>query len=124
MARALAMMMGATGYLTAYFAATVVRLPIVWYFPVERRFSFEVHPAGQAMDFYGRVLMCVVVGAAGFGLGELLFRRAPPDTHARWAWRLVVWCASLLVLTGGLYVYTLWGRQGAPWPLPQGYVPR
>ena len=124
MARALAWMMGAAGYLAAYFASTVVRVPLVWYFPVERRFSFETHAAGQAMDFYGRVLFSLVVGAAAFGLGVAVFRRAPESAQARWALRLVVWCASLLAITAGLYVYTLYGRQAVPWPLPEGYVPR
>ena len=124
MARPLAWMLGATGYLAAYFASTVLPVPLVWYFPVERRFSFEAHASGQAMDFYGRLLFSLAAGALALGLGRVVFRRLPASAQPRWAIRLVVWCGSILAVTGGLYLYLLAGRHAAPWPLPEGYVPR
>lgn len=112
------------GYLAAYFASTAVPPRLPWYYPTERRFSFESHPTGVAADFYGRVLLCLIVGALCFGIARLVLGRFDEARLARALRTTTVWCATLLVFTAALYVYLLAFRIPFPAPLPPGYVPR
>jgi hypothetical protein len=106
----------AAAYCAAWFLSTTVPMRLVWYLPVERRFTFEVHPVALGADFYGRLLLCALCGALGALASRLLSPR-----HLRTAW---VWAAVLLLFTAGLYGRLLSTRQPVPAPLPEAYVPR
>lgn len=108
----------ALGYLAAFFLSSVIAVPLVWYYPVERRFAFEAHPTGLASDFYGRVLLSVAAG----GIFAVLAR--PGWTGPRARTLLPLWIATLLLFTAGLYAFVLAHRLVIPAPLPPGYVPR
>ncbi|MBK7865394.1 MAG: hypothetical protein IPJ65_43715 [Archangiaceae bacterium] len=112
------------GYALAFLVSSVVPTPLVWYFPLERRFSFEVRPSALAMDFYGRVLLSVLSGAVVFALARLALRRTGPEASRQWVRRALAWSAALLVFSAGLYAFVLWHRAVTPAPLPEGYVPR
>jgi len=107
-------------YLAAWFVSTAIPVPLLWHLPVERRFTFVVHPLGLGADFYGRLLLCLGAGAVAF----VLARAALPKLRPGLIPLLLVWTCGLLLFTGGLYVYTLASRQPIPAPLPAGYVPR
>jgi hypothetical protein len=112
------------GYLVSYFVSTSVPTPLLWYYPLERRFGFSVRSTGLAMDFYGRFLLAFAVGGVALLVARAVLARASAATCAR-ALRLgTVWSAVLLVFTAGLYVYLLWARTPFPMQLPAGYVPR
>jgi hypothetical protein len=48
---------------------------VLWYYPVERRWGFEVEPVGLAMDFFGRTLAASVVALVVAALAWALVRR-------------------------------------------------
>jgi hypothetical protein len=121
---ALAWALFCVGYAAAFLLSSTLPIPVLWYFPLERRFSFEVRPTGIAADFYGRVLLCLIAGAASFLLGRLVFRGSAPGTSVRWLDRALGWSAALLLFSAGLYMFVLWHRVTTPAPLPPGYVPR
>ena len=109
----------AIGYLATYFLTTALEAPVPWYLPIEHAFVFAVRPdQGVAADFYGRLLESLLGGALGAGLARAVAARAPRLPT------LAAWTLSLLVVTGGLYLYKLVGRHAQPAPLPQAYVPR
>ena len=98
------------GYLAAYFLSTALPTPLVWYRPTQRRFEFTTHPLGLASDLYGRVGLSLGVGAAVFFLTRFLLANANEAQARKWLARSLVWSATLLLFTAGLYVYLLTGR--------------
>ncbi len=114
----------AVGYTGAFLASSLFRTPLLWYFPLERRFSVEVRPQGLAADFYGRVLLCLAAGGCAFLIARVSFRGASTQTCDTWTRRAIGWSAVLLVFSAGLYAFMLWHRVLTPAPLPPGYLPR
>lgn len=108
----------AAAYLSAWFVATAVPLPLVWYLPLGRRFLFAAHTPELAVDYYGRVLLCLLAGAAAALVAQAAARRG------RWLSTLLVWSLGLLAFTSSLTIYTLAHRQPIPAALPPGYVAR
>jgi hypothetical protein len=111
-------------YVSCYFLSTALPTPVAWYFPVEHRFVMAVHPEGLAMDFYGRVLWCLVAGGGGYAAAAALARRLKPGASERSLPPLAAWCLGVVALTAGLYLYKLIGRHPTPVPFPPHYVPR
>lgn len=123
-ARAAGLAFFGTGYLLSYFVSTSVPTPLLWYYPLERRFGFGVRATGLAMDFYGRFLLAFAVGGVALLVSRAVLARADAARCAR-ALRLgMVWSGVLLAFTAGLYVYLLWARTPFAIPLPAGYTPR
>ena len=102
------------GYFAAYFLSTALPTPLVWYLPTLRRFELTTHPLGLASDLYGRVALSLAAGAGVFFLARFPLARASEEQARRWLARSLVWSATLLVFTAGLYVYLLAGRSLAP----------
>ena len=59
-----AMCAGTIAFAFAFVAPMLAGEPIVWYLPLERRWTFETRPDGLAIDFYGRLLQGLVAWAA------------------------------------------------------------
>lgn len=112
----------ALGYLTAYFLSTAIPTPLLWYYPLQHRFQWQVHPTGLAADFYGRVLLSLASGAATWLLSHVLGKRFVALSRSTVVHGLLVWVAGLLLFTSGLYVSLLVHREPLPVPLPSGYV--
>ncbi len=108
----------AFAFLAAFFISTAVPTRLLWYDPLAHRFLFALRPGGIAMDFYGRVLLCLACGGAGLLLSRLLFRQVPSLLRAEVGYGLVIWITGLLLFTGGLYVSLLQHRVPMPAPLP------
>lgn len=115
----LAALLGAIGFVSADFLATVLHLPALWYEPLQRRFFVDRFGAGAAMGFYGLLLWCLAAGALGFGLGLWRFARADEAAQRRWATRSTLWLALVLALTGGLHVNMLMHRNPVPLEAPK-----
>ena len=114
----LAVVLGAVVFLATDFLVTAVRVPVLWYLPLERRFELQTFGAGAEMDFYGKLLWSLL---AGLAVGSLCaWRLPPPDDQAlrRWELRAIAWLGLLLVLTGALHVTQLVGRNPVPLDLP------
>lgn len=68
-------------YGLTYLVGSLRRSPIPWYYPLERRWSFEGAPLGLAMEWYGRTASAILFAALVFGITWLassrgLFARA------------------------------------------------
>lgn len=96
---------------------------VLWYYPLERRWAFELKPTGLAMDWYGRNLLAAIVSIVGFagayGVGRRL-KPLAPSGYRLWA----AWAASAVLIATSLYAYQLVGRNPVPAPLPSSYVPK
>jgi hypothetical protein len=108
----------------ALMSTALMRLPVLWYFPLLHEWQLVARPEAFAGDWYGRSLFAleaaVVVGAATwFACGVL----KSPKTERPFRW-LALWTGLLFMFASGLYVYQLSQRVAPPEPLPQGYVPR
>lgn len=124
MVRAIRWQAFAAAYLAAFFLSTAIPTPLLWYLPIEHRFSFGLRIDGLGVDFYGRVLFSSIIGAAGAAVGQWLATVTSAPVRARWVIRLGIWSLLLLVFTACLYVYLLASRHAPAVPLPEGYVPR
>lgn len=111
-------------YVASYFVTSTVVMRLLWYLPLERRFTFEVKPLALGADFYGRVLLCLASGGLAAALAWLALRGRRVQPRAEWLRGLLVWLVGLLLFTAGLHVYILKGRQPIPAQLPAGDVPR
>jgi hypothetical protein len=97
---------------------------VLWYYPIERRWVFEAHATGLAMDYYGRLLLAggaaLLAYAAGWLVGARRGAKQREGSHGVWA----AWVATAVTLSMSLYVWQLVNRQPAPEPLPAWYAPR
>ena len=116
--QALAVSIGAIGFLAADFLVTAVRVPLFWYLPLDRKFELQTYGSGAAMDFYGRLLWCVLAGLAFGALGAWRLPHLDEAGVRRWELRAIAWLALLLVLAGALHLTQLVGRHPVPLELP------
>jgi small-conductance mechanosensitive channel len=124
MSRALVSAFISFGFMTGYLGTTLLKIPVTWYYPLERRYALELRPTGLAMDFYGRLFASVVCAAVFGVVGRAVERWIPADRRPRWLAIVTAWAVSFFVLLIGLYVERLMTRPPAPVPLPPGYLPR
>jgi hypothetical protein len=57
-------LVGATSFYTAYFLSGVIPTPLLWYLPLSGSFVFSTVVTELGMDFYGRLLLSLLVGGA------------------------------------------------------------
>lgn len=111
--------LGAAGFVAADFLATAVRVPLLWYQPLERRFELQTLGTGAAMDFYGRLLWCALAGlAVGVAAWGMLGRLDEQRTR-QWELRAITWLTAALLLAGALHVTQLVQRNPVPLELPR-----
>ena len=132
-----------------FFLTAVIKLPVILYFPLSRRWSLTPNLSELSMDFYGRSLLALVGGAAsalatlaGFWVHTKLRGAAAPNdadadaataattaaatavtTDPRRETRLALlagYVLTALLLAMGVYAYELYGRVPVPEPLPAG----
>lgn len=108
-------LLGATGFFAAYFLSSVIPTPLLWYLPLSGRFVFATVVTEVGMDFYGRLLLSLVGGAAAALLARV-WRTAPVRT-------LAVWSLSSLALCVALEVIVLSQRNPVPLTLPAAAGP-
>jgi hypothetical protein len=113
-----------------FFLTGVTPLPVLLYFPLSRRFAFQLSrgggPAELSMDFYGRALLALLSGVAValpcyVALRLQGRRRQPRTTPAGDGSTLLLftaYAATALLLAVGLYAYQLAVRVPSPEPLP------
>ena len=110
-----AALLGATGFFAAYFLSSVIPTPLLWYLPLSGRFVFATVVTDLGMDFYGRLLLCVLVWSAAAALSRA-WPTAPVKT-------LAAWSLSSLALCVALELITLSVRHPVPLTLPIGGAP-
>jgi hypothetical protein len=91
------------GFFAADFASTVVAVRLPWYLPIQHRWELAVHPSSLGMDYYGKVLFCLLCG----GIAALIGSRLPPKAERV----LFAWCTILLVFVAVAQIHLLVHRQ-------------
>lgn len=120
-----AMSAGAIAFAFAFVAPMLAGEPIVWYLPLEHRWTFETRPdGGLAIDFYGRLLQALVAWAAIVLVTLPIARRAKRPLSARAAGLVTAWTITAVLLVMLHYAWTLHFRRPIPEPLPAGYRAR
>lgn len=111
----------------AYLVSSMRPIPMPWYHPLLRAWSFELRPADFAMDWYGRTALALaaslVVGMGAFAAAKrpaLARILAKPDAVLGLAH-----ASGLVLLVDFLYFgWVLTHQAPAPLPLPSWYCPR
>ena len=91
---------------------------------MEHRFTFEVHPLTLGADYYGRLLLCLGVGALAATAAAVSIKLRKFELRASWLRALLFWTFGLLLFTSGMYLNILASRRPIAAPLPPGYVAR
>ena len=117
--RGIAVSFGAAAFLAVDFFVTAVRVPLLWYHPLERRFDFQWLGTGAAMDFYGKLLWCLAGGLLGWAVAWRALGGVADAETRRWELRLIAWLGTLLVLASALHVTQLVQRNPVPLELPR-----
>lgn len=113
----------AIGFALSFAWPAYAATSVFWYYPLERRWAFEVKPSSLAIDWYGRCLLSALVAAAAFAIVYFIARRLRPLTsrgHNLWA----AWMVTAVLLAMSLYAYQLATRNPIPEPLPSWYQPK
>lgn len=100
--------MAALGFWAAWLGTMAVKLPMIWYLPLEYRFDVGVKVPGLAMGFYGQLINAALVSACTGAVTWALVRKRQPTPAQLWA--AVVACALLLCIATGFIGAGLWGR--------------
>ncbi len=118
-ALALAVCAGTIGFALAFAYPAYARIRVLWYYPLQHRWAFELRPSALAMDWYGRVVLALGLGALAGVLAYVVARRVKPSARALWLWAGWALAASLVAMS--LYVYQLARRVPHAEPLPSWY---
>jgi hypothetical protein len=76
-----------------------VDIPVLWYRPVDRTWSFDVHASGIAMDFFGRCLFATAASGIGAAISYAIARRVCRHDPARATTAvLCVWAIAITLI--------------------------
>jgi len=107
----------------AFLVMGLVPMRLLWYYPLDRRWLFELRPQGLAMDFYGRTLYASIAAVAAGFVGRSLGARSGELSRDRlWLW--LGWGLALVFLAMALMGYQLWPRPPRPLEIPAWYHPQ
>lgn len=112
----------------AFVLPSFLKVPVLWYYPLQRRFALETLPSALAMDWYGRSLLALVAGLLIGALAYAVCRRREGGEGKEGADRtptlFVLWAATATVFAMASCAYQLALREPVPEPLPSWYVPK
>ena len=119
----LALAAGTIAFAMAFAYPAFTSESVIWYYPLEHRWAFEVTAHGVAMDFYGRTLQAVIAWSATF-LVTLPIARRVHATGQRIPFLFGAWALTATVFVMLFYGWTLHYRIPVPAKLPSWYQPR
>jgi hypothetical protein len=94
---------------------------VLWYYPLERRWAFELAPSGLAMAWYGRSLLAMAVAVAVFaGALAIAQRRSGATKLGLQSWAAGAATAAVLTMTA--YTWCLVQRRPASERVPEGRI--
>lgn len=99
-------------------------LGVPWYYPLERRWAFEIKPKGLAMDFFGRTLEASLAATVTFVVTVAIGRRKKTPFESRTLGLCAAWALTATLLVIAYFAWTLYERRPVPSPLPDWYQPR
>ncbi len=114
---------GTIAFAFAFILPMLAGEPVLWYYPLEHRWTLEARPAGFALDFYGRTLQAMVAWAAVV-LITLPIARRVKSISLRAVGLLTAWTVTAVLLVMLHYAWTLHFRRPIPEPVPTWYQPR
>ncbi len=121
----IAMAAGTIAFAMAFVAPMIAGLGVPWYYPLERRWAFEVrpNPNGLAMDFYGRTIIatiawCIVV------MATLAITQRIKTASTRAIGLFAAWSITAILIVMMHFGWTLYFRVPTPEPIPSWYEPR
>jgi MFS family permease len=118
-----AMCAGTIAFVVGFVLPFFTPIAVPWYYPLERRWAFEVKPHGMAMDFYGRVMLGVAGGSLAVIVSTLITKRLERlDDRVRTL--LLAWAATAVVFAMAYFAWSLAYRVPTPEPIPEAYQPR
>lgn len=89
---------GLTTACLAFVATLVAPIPLPWYLPEARGWSWGMRPETLGMDFYGRALFAAAAGILALGMVALTRRLGLQEARA----------AALAESAGGFSLVSLW----------------
>lgn len=110
-----------------FLGAALRPIPLLWYLPLERAWSFEVSPPGFAMAWFGLTGLALACSlTAGLGAYAASGQRAVIAWLSRPGVMLALARAgALILLVDFLYFgWTMSHQTPSPLPLPSWYCPR
>jgi len=110
----------------AYIAATIGRLPVFWYHPLDHTWELAAQPSGPAMGWYGLTAAALVAAGLGGALVYALSARGPLSRAlARASVVLAIAHAGALVLVVDFayFGWTLTHQKPVPWKAPDCPAP-
>lgn len=119
-----AMCLGTIAFAIAFVFPQLTEQSVAWYFPLERRWSFEVRPQGLAIDFYGRLAQALVAWSVAVIVTVAIARRITRPLSERMAGLLAAWALTLTLLVILYFAWTLLFRIPTPSPIPDWYRAR
>jgi hypothetical protein len=69
-------------FAAVYGCSLLLPVHLLWYYPLEHRWSVDVAPAGLAMGWYGRTLLASAAAGASYAVAWSIARRF--DTPRDW----------------------------------------
>jgi hypothetical protein len=104
----LAVCVATIAFALAYAVPAFIPVPLPWYHPAERAWTFGVHASGIAMDFYGRCLFAAVVSSLAAALMYVFIRCLPErEPSSRIVALLTFWAIGLPILVIAFYTWRL-----------------
>lgn len=119
-----ALCLGTVAFVIGLIYPQIAEQAVAHYYPLERRWAFEAHPQGLAMDFYGRLGQALVAWAVAVMASLAIAGRIKSPLSERTAGLLTAWALAFTVLGIMYYAWTLYFRVPTPAPLPDWYQPR
>jgi hypothetical protein len=116
--------LGTIAFAVAFVYPQLAEQAVAWYFPLERRWSFEARPQGLAIDFYGRLAQALVAWSVAVIVTLPIVRRIRRPLSERVAGLLAAWALTLTLLVILYFAWTLLFRVPTPSPIPDWYRPR
>jgi hypothetical protein len=118
-----AMAVGTIAFAIAFVYSAFTPESIVWYYPVDHRWAFEIKPSGVAMDFYGRLLQALVAWSIAFVVALAIARKVR-SAGTRAVVLVGGWALAATIFVMFFYGWTLHFRTLTPPPIPSWYQPR
>lgn len=118
----MAMAAATTAFAIAFVYPMLGSQPVPWYYPLERRWAFQIKPSGLAMDFYGRVLVATITWSVVFMVTLPIVRRVGSGT--RIIGLTAAWTVTIVVLVMLYFAWMLYFRVPEPATVPSWYQPR
>jgi hypothetical protein len=119
-----AMCLGTIAFAVTFVYPQFTEQAVAWYYPLERRWSFEARAQGLAIDFYGRLAQALVAWAIAVIATLAIARRVARPLSDRIAGLLAAWAITFTLLVILYFAWTLVFRVPTPSPIPEWYRPR